>query len=75
MRLPTPARLHVGTLIRPTEKPKVRWIAPTSDGTAHAYPPGWLSTALCGALPVDERWAYGVKVHHERCVILLGEDG
>lgn len=57
----------------PGKKP-VRWIAPTGDGTAHAYPRAQHGDAACGALRIDERFGYGIARHCERCIQILEGD-
>lgn len=71
MTIPTPVRLHVGVVVHPTDGPRIRWIAPQVDGVAHAYPPGKLEKAACGAMPVDERFAYGKRIRHHDCLVIV----
>lgn len=56
--------LRTGTTIAA----RPRWIAPAVDGTGHLYSSGQLRAA-CGALPVEEKFAYPVRSHCEPCVL------
>lgn len=61
-------KVHAGTTIRPTDAPRARWIAPEGDWVGHLYVSGQLRAA-CGALAVEERFAYPVRTHCEPCVL------
>lgn len=74
MAIPTPVRLHVGTVIRPTDAPTIRWIAPLSDGLAHAFPGQRFQRAACGGLPVDERFVFAVRSRCTECLVVVGAE-
>lgn len=65
-------KVHTGTTI--AASPRIRWIAPTIDGRAHAYPVVGAADAACGALRIDERFGYSVKVHCDDCLIVMGAE-
>jgi hypothetical protein len=66
-------RIHTSTRIAMTD-PHVRWIAPTITGLGHAYPGRRHEKAACGALAVDERFAYPVTRRCDDCLVIVGAE-
>jgi hypothetical protein len=73
MAIPTPVRLHVGTVLHPTDL-VVRWIAPTATGVGHAYPGRRFQPAACGGAPVDERFVFAVTSKCPDCLVIVGAE-